>query len=104
MQARAGGGPTFLEFKTMRMHGHSEHDPAKYVPCELLEEWKKKDPILKAEQLLNQLGYGDGAYFHEIGERVKKEVEAGLEFAEQSPLPEGPEVLEGVFADNAYSY
>ena len=97
-RARGGEGPTFLEFKTMRMHGHSEHDPAKYVPRELLEEWKKKDPILKAEQLLTQLGYGDEAYFHEVDERAKKEVEAGLEFAEQSPLPKGPEVLEGVFA------
>ena len=97
-KARAGEGPTFLEFKTMRMHGHSEHDPAKYVPPELLEEWKKKDPLLKAEQLLKQLGYGDEAYFHEVTERVKKEIEAGLEFAEQSPLPEGQEVLEGVFA------
>jgi pyruvate dehydrogenase E1 component alpha subunit len=97
-KARAGAGPTFLEFKTMRMHGHSEHDPAKYVPRELLEEWKKKDPILKAERLLAQLGYGDEVYFHEIGERVKKEVEAGLDFAERSPLPEGREVLEGVFA------
>ncbi len=102
-RARAGEGPTFLEFKTMRMHGHSEHDPAKYVPAELLEEWKKKDPILKAEQLLMQLGYGDGASFHEVGERVKQEVEAGLEFAEQSPLPEGREVLEGVFAENGDS-
>ena len=36
--------------------------------------------------------------------RVKKEVEAGVEFAEQSPLPEGPEVLEGVFAEKAGSY
>jgi pyruvate dehydrogenase E1 component alpha subunit len=104
MQARAGGGPTFLEFKTMRMHGHSEHDPAKYVPRELLEEWKKKDPILKAERLLTQLGYGDEVSFHEVGERVKKEVEVGLEFAERSPLPEGPEVLEGVFADKADGY
>jgi TPP-dependent pyruvate/acetoin dehydrogenase alpha subunit len=102
-RAREGGGPTFLEFKTMRMHGHSEHDPAKYVPRELLEEWKKKDPILKAEQLLAQLGYGDEALFHETAERAKKEVEAGLEFAEQSALPEGPEVLEGVFATEANS-
>ncbi len=97
-RARAGEGPTFLEFKTMRMHGHSEHDPAKYVPAKLLEEWKKKDPIRKAEQLLTRIGYGDEASFHEVGERAKKEVEAGLEFAEQSPLPEGKEALEGVFA------
>ena len=100
-KARAGDGPTFLEFKTMRMHGHSEHDPAKYVPKELLEEWKKKDPIVTAERLLMELGYGDETHFHEVGERAKKEVEAGLEFAEKSPLPEGPEVLEGVFATEA---
>jgi len=97
-KARAGEGPTFIECKTMRMHGHSEHDSAKYVPRELLEEWKKKDPILKAEQMLTQLGYGDKATFREIEERVQKEVEAGVGFAEQSPLPEGPEALEGVFA------
>ena len=103
-RARAGEGPTFLEFKTMRMHGHSEHDPAKYVPRELLEEWKKKDPILKAEQLLKQLGYGKEAYFQEVAERAKKEVEAGLEFAEQSPLPDGCEVLEGVYAESADSH
>lgn len=97
-RARAGEGPTFIECKTMRMHGHSEHDSAKYVPRELLEEWKKKDPILKAERMLKQLGYADENAFREVGERVTKEVEAGVEFAEKSPLPEGPETLEGVFA------
>jgi pyruvate dehydrogenase E1 component alpha subunit len=45
-----------------------------------------------------QLGYGDDAHFHEVAERVKKDIEAGVEFAEQSPLPNGPEALEGVFA------
>jgi TPP-dependent pyruvate/acetoin dehydrogenase alpha subunit len=100
-RARTGQGPTFLEFKTMRMHGHSEHDPAKYVPKELLEEWKERDPILTAERLLIELGYGDETYYREVGDRAKKEVEAGLEFAEKSPLPEGPEVLEGVFATEA---
>lgn len=51
-KARAGEGPTFIECKTMRMHGHSEHDAAKYVPKELLEEWKEKDPILRMEKYL----------------------------------------------------
>jgi len=97
-RARAGEGPTFIECKTMRMHGHSEHDSAKYVPRKLLEEWKQKDPITKAERLLQELGYADEAHFREVEDRVKKEVEAGVEFAEKSPLPEGPETLEGVFA------
>ena len=101
-RARNGEGPTFIECKTMRMHGHSEHDSAKYVPQELLEEWKPRDPILKAERLLMELGHGDQAAFSEIQERVSKEIEAAVEFAEQSPLPEGREALEGVFADNGH--
>lgn len=99
-RARAGDGPTFIECKTMRMHGHSEHDSAKYVPRELLEKWKKKDPIVKAEQMLTQLGHADAAAFREVEERIKKEIDAAVEFAEQSPMPEGPEALEGVFADD----
>jgi TPP-dependent pyruvate/acetoin dehydrogenase alpha subunit len=97
-RARKGDGPTFLECKTMRMHGHSEHDSAKYVPRQLLEEWKSKDPILKAEQMLRQLEYADEAIFREVDERVQKEIEAAVEFGQQSPLPEGPEALDGVFA------
>ena len=97
-RARNGEGPTFVECKTMRMHGHSEHDAAKYVPRELLEAWKPKDPILRAERMLVQLEYADQATFKEIRERATKEVETGVEFAEQSPLPAGPEALEGVFA------
>lgn len=97
-KARSGGGPTFIEAKTMRMHGHSEHDSAAYVPRELLEEWKKKDPILLAERMLMQLGYADEATFREVGERAAQAVEAGVEFAERSPLPDGRETLEGVFA------
>ena len=99
-RARDGEGPTFIECKTMRMHGHSEHDSAKYVPQALLEEWKKKDPILKAEGMLTALGYAGEPDFRDIRLRVKKEIEAGVEFAEHSPLPEGPETLDGVFAAN----
>ena len=54
----------------------------------------------KVVQMLRERGHADDAAFKEVGERVKKEVEAGLEFAERSPLPEGPETLEGVFAND----
>ena len=39
-RARAGEGPSLIECVTMRMHGHAEHDPADYVPRELIEEWQ----------------------------------------------------------------
>lgn len=97
--AREGHGPSFIECKTMRMHGHAEHDSAKYVPKELLEEWKRKDPILKVEHALKTMGYADESVLMDIQERVKKEIDTAVEFAEESPLPEGPETLEGVYAE-----
>src|SRR5450756_1332080 len=45
-RARAGGGPTLVEAKTMRMLGHAIHDGAEYVPPELLAEWEVRDPVL----------------------------------------------------------
>lgn len=97
-RARSGGGPTFIECKTMRMHGHSEHDSATYVPRELLEEWKAKDPIRRAELTLRELEYADESVFAMVQEQVNKEIEAAVAFAEQSPFPEGEETLEGVYA------
>ncbi len=44
-QCRAGRGPMLIEVKTMRMKGHAQHDPAEYVPKEMLEFWKTQDPI-----------------------------------------------------------
>jgi len=97
-RARLGEGPSFIECKTMRMHGHSEHDAAKYVPRKLLEEWKKKDPVINMERHLISNNIAKEEKLKEIGEQVVKEIEDAVEFAEQSPLPEGKEAIEGVYS------
>lgn len=97
-RAREGEGPTFIECKTMRMHGHSEHDAARYVPRELLEEWKKKDPILNMERYLTTSGVATTEEMEAVEDRVIKEIADAEEFAEKSPFPEGKEALEGVYA------
>ncbi|UJS17603.1 MAG: thiamine pyrophosphate-dependent dehydrogenase E1 component subunit alpha [Candidatus Jettenia sp.] len=96
--ARDGGGPTFIECKTMRMHGHSEHDSAKYVPRELLEEWKKKDPILHMENYLLESSISTREELEDIDTRVKKEVDEAEAFAEESPYPDPEDCLKGVYA------
>lgn len=96
--ARNGGGPTFIECKTMRMHGHSEHDSAKYVPRELLEEWKKKDPILQMEKYLIGSNIATKDELDSIDIQVKKEVEEAESFAEESPYPNPEDCLKGVYA------
>ncbi|MCL5287757.1 MAG: thiamine pyrophosphate-dependent enzyme, partial [Acidobacteria bacterium] len=49
---RAGKGPIIIEAKTHRMQGHAQHDPAEYVPQEMVEYWKARDPIARYEEYL----------------------------------------------------
>src|SRR5919202_3479195 len=44
-RARGGHGPTLVECKTYRWHGHSEHDKAFYRTAEELAMWRSRDPI-----------------------------------------------------------
>jgi len=44
-RARMGEGPSLIEAKTYRQHGHFEGDPQIYKPKEEIESWLKKDPI-----------------------------------------------------------
>ena len=57
-RAREGGGPTLIECRTMRMHGHGAHDDMSYVPEGLHDEWAKRDPIeLYAQRLVDDFGF-----------------------------------------------
>src|SRR6202162_4294832 len=51
-RARAGEGPILIEAKTFRRLGHAQHDPAEYVPKEMFEHWKQRDPIEQYEKFL----------------------------------------------------
>ncbi|MGH9455346.1 MAG: thiamine pyrophosphate-dependent dehydrogenase E1 component subunit alpha [Terriglobia bacterium] len=88
---RSGGGPTLIEAKTMRMKGHAEHDDARYVPKEMLETWRKRDPILVFEQMLAANSSMTGKEKSAIEARLEAEIRADLAFAESSafPPPEG---------------
>ncbi|MBI3855343.1 MAG: hypothetical protein HY293_06595 [Planctomycetes bacterium] len=94
--ARAGGGPQLIEFKTFRMRGHAVHDDASYVPPELFEEWKKKDPIARFEKQL-QLTEVEKL---ELEAKLKVTVDDAVDFAEKSPPPEGAVAYKGVFEDD----
>ncbi|MCZ6778979.1 MAG: thiamine pyrophosphate-dependent dehydrogenase E1 component subunit alpha [Acidobacteriota bacterium] len=98
-RARDGGGPTLIEAKTMRMRGHSEHDDQFYVPKELLGEWRQRDPIMRFEKYLQDHNLLPETIRREIEREVLAEIDDAADFAERSPLPEGPEALEGVYAD-----
>jgi TPP-dependent pyruvate/acetoin dehydrogenase alpha subunit len=92
-RAIAGEGPTLIEAVTMRMHGHAAHDDMKYVPKELVEEWRRRDPIERQETRLHALGVDVAG----IRASVTAEIEAATEEALASPMPDPESVLDGVF-------
>ncbi|GAB4370382.1 MAG: thiamine pyrophosphate-dependent dehydrogenase E1 component subunit alpha [Deltaproteobacteria bacterium] len=97
-RARAGEGPTLLECKTYRYHGHSEHDRATYRDQDELIAWESRDPIERWEVYLEKRKYDIEAIKAEVSAKVKKIVDDAVAFAEASPLPEGPEAMEDLYA------
>jgi TPP-dependent pyruvate/acetoin dehydrogenase alpha subunit len=101
--ARAGNGPVLLEAKTMRMGGHAQHDAAQYVPREMLELWKKRDPLDRHEKFLSEKKLWDAKTKKEIDARIVREIQADVEFAENSPFPP-PELAEqGVYCEGCHT-
>jgi TPP-dependent pyruvate/acetoin dehydrogenase alpha subunit len=102
-RARNGDGPSLVESVSLRWRGHAGHDPAKYVPKEMLEEYMQyKDPVKRFQELLSKEGVLDDEAVAELDDRIKREFDEGYAFAQQSPLPEPADVTAGVFADDGY--
>jgi TPP-dependent pyruvate/acetoin dehydrogenase alpha subunit len=97
-RARRGQGPTLIECKTYRWYGHSEIDPAKYRDPEEVERWKVKDPIASMERYLTGKGLFTAAWKQEIVDGFNKELDAAIEIAEKSALPQGVEALDHVYS------
>lgn len=95
---RRGGGPEMVECLTMRMKGHAEHDDARYVPKQIFEQWRKRDPILLFERYLNAKKLMTAAEKAAIEARIENEIREDVAFAEASPLPAPEEAARSVCA------
>jgi TPP-dependent pyruvate/acetoin dehydrogenase alpha subunit len=97
-RARRGQGPVLIEAKTMRMKGHAEHDDARYVPKEILERWRKKDPLLRYEKYLKTERLMTAKEKAAIEGRVEEEIRADVAFAEASSFPSPESAARPVWA------
>ncbi|MFQ5719599.1 MAG: thiamine pyrophosphate-dependent dehydrogenase E1 component subunit alpha [Acidobacteriota bacterium] len=97
-RARAGEGPTLIEAKTYRMVGHAEHDDASYVPEAFLAEGRERDPLLRYRRLLIDGGHVTEADLAALEPEITRTIDDAVSFAENSPMPAGPEALTGVTA------
>lgn len=98
-RARSGDGPSLIEAVTMRMHGHAEHDPADYVPKELLAEWAKRDPVEEFAATLQKLEFASHDDIANLKEEVRQIAIDARAKALADPMPEPIDLEERVYAD-----
>ncbi len=96
-RARSGMGPTLLEIKSRRWHGHFVGDAQKYRPTEDIREAVSEDCIASLEAELLKMGYLTREDTETIDREIRQEVKNAIEFARKSPLPESSELMEGLY-------
>jgi len=97
-RARAGDGPTLIECKTYRWHGHSEHDKAFYRTDEELAMWKSRDPIPTFTTYLQSRHVLDDQKQKDVEARVAAVIDEAVEFAQNAPDPAPEEAVTDLYA------
>ena len=98
-RARAGKGPTLIECKTYRQHGHFEGDPATYKPKEEQAAWIAKDPLPRFARFLIDNGVMSAEEVEAVDKKVAKEIEDAIGFAEAQPIPSPESSVVDVYSD-----
>ncbi len=102
-RARRGDGPSLIECKTYRFHGHIYWEEVLYekgMPYRTQEEvdkWKQRDPITIFEALLEKRKFLSKQDVARIKEAAHSAVEQAATFALESPYPDPEEALEDLF-------
>ncbi|MGA2317178.1 MAG: thiamine pyrophosphate-dependent dehydrogenase E1 component subunit alpha [Thermodesulfobacteriota bacterium] len=97
-RARKGLGPTLIECKTYRWLGHYVGDPSTaYRTKGEVEEWKKRDPVKLYRAKLLEMKICSEKDLAEIDQKIEKEIEEAVVFAQSSPEPEVEDALEDIY-------
>jgi TPP-dependent pyruvate/acetoin dehydrogenase alpha subunit len=94
-RARAGEGPTFLEFLTYRFEGHHTFETTtrlRYREPEEVARWQERDPLAL------QAGRVPGGLRERIDAEVEARLEAAVRFALAGPKPDPADALEYLYA------
>jgi len=101
-RARAGGGPSFIEAKTYRLHGHTESEsnilPKPYRSQAEIDEWRTKDPIASLFRRLVEEGRFTEDRLATLEKQISEAVAQAAMAAEQAPWPEPKQAFENMYA------
>ena len=100
-RARAGEGPSYLEFETYRWREHcgpNFDNEIGYRTSAEFEAWRKKCPI---ENFMNNLlaeGVLSENELHRAISAFRREIDQAFESARSAPFPDDDELMNGVYA------
>lgn len=103
-RARAGEGPTLLEFRTYRYKGHSMSDPQKYRTKEEVEQYKQRDPIEVVKETVLSKKFATEQELAAIDAKIEGIVAESVKFAEESNFPDPSEALTDVYVQQDYPF
>jgi pyruvate dehydrogenase E1 component alpha subunit len=103
-KARKGGGPTLIEAVTYRMGPHSSSDdPKKYRTEQELEEWQKRDPIIRFRRYLEKKRIWSETDEKKAQEDANKQIDEAVAYAEKLPKPALETLFTDVYADMSWN-
>ncbi len=104
-RARAGDGPSLIEAKTYRFYNHHgvQNLGLKYRTDEEVASWREKDPIFTFEERMIDAGTATREDIEAIWQELRDDIEAAIEFAEQSPMPDADQLTVDVYTTNGAS-
>ena len=98
-RARNGLGPTMVECLTYRMGPHStSDDPNRYRTREELEFWRKRDPIERFRNYLEQRGIINSEFEKQVKVQVEQEINSAIEEEEKISLPNVESMFDDVYS------
>jgi pyruvate dehydrogenase E1 component alpha subunit len=87
-KARSGNGPTLIEAVTFRLGAHTTaDDPRRYRTEAEVEEWRKREPLVRFEKRLRSRRIIDDDFIEQVRIASEKEVEDAVGQAEAFPPP-----------------
>lgn len=98
--ARNGGGPTLIEAVTYRLGPHTtSDDPTLYRSEEEVQEWEKKDPIIRFRKYIESKGIWDEEKEKQLAQEAEQFTEEAIKKAESWPHPSPKAIFEHTYKE-----
>lgn len=90
--------PAIIEAMSYRMRGHSVIDPDRYRTQDEIQQARSEDPITSFSKQLLDAGIVDDTWLKETADRIEREVQESIDFADKSPDPKVEDLFTYVYA------